>query len=64
MNQLAKKLSVDDQSLLEHQFNQKNVLQSMLEQSQIIVIIMKQFYQDYITDIMKHIFYLFKSLKK
>jgi len=64
MNQLAKKLSHEDQSLLEHQSDAEGTFQHLFKQSWTIVIIIKQFYQDHIRDIMQDIVYSPKSLKK
>ncbi len=64
MNQLVKKLSCDNWSLLEHIFDEEDNLQHQFEQSQTIVIITKQFYRDHITEVMQDIVYSLKSLKK
>ncbi len=64
INQLAKKLSHDDWSLLEHIPDEEDNLQHQFEQSQIIVIIINQFYKGHMTEIMQDIVYLLKPLKK
>ncbi len=64
MNQLVKKLSCEDWSLLEHQPDAEGIFWHLFKQSQIIVIIIKQFYQGHIRDIMQDIVYSPKSLKK
>ncbi len=64
MNQLVKKLSHDNQSLFEHISDEEDNLWHQFEQSQTIVIITKQFYRDYITEVMWDIVYPLKPLKK
>ncbi len=64
MNQLVKKLSCDNQSLLEHVPDEENNLWHQFEQSQTIVIIIKQFYRHHITEVMQDIVYSLKPLKK
>jgi len=64
MNQLVKKLSHDNQSLFEHISDEEDNLQHQFEQSQTIVITTKQFYRDYITEVMQDIVYSLKPLKK
>jgi len=64
MNQLVKKLSCEDWSLLERQPDAEDTSQHLFKQSQIIVIIIKQFYQGHIKDIIWDIVYPPKPLKK
>ncbi len=64
MNQLAKKLSCDNWSLLEHVPDEEGNLWHQFRQSWIIVIIIKQFYRDHITEVMWDIVYSLKLLKK
>jgi len=64
VNQLAKKLSCEDWSLFECQSDAENTSQHLFKQSQTIVIIIKQFYQGHIRDIMQDIVYSPKPLKK
>jgi len=64
VNQLAKKLSCDNQSLLERVSDEEDNLQHQFEQSQTIVITTKQFYRGHITEVMQDIVYSLKSLKK
>jgi hypothetical protein len=64
MNQLVKKLSCEDWSLLEHQPDAEDTSQHLFKQSWTIVIIIKQFYQGHIRDIMQDIVYSPKPLKK
>jgi len=64
VNQLAKKLSCEDWSLLERQPDAEDTSWHLFKQSWTIVIIIKQSYQGHIRDIMQDIVYSFKSLKK
>ncbi len=64
MNQLVKKLSHNDQSLLKHISDEEDNLWHQFRQSQIIVIITKQFYRGHITEVMQDIVYSLKPLKK
>ena len=64
MNQLVKKLSCDNWSLFEHVPDREGNLWHQFRQSQIIVIITKQFYRGHITEVMQDIVYPLKPLKK
>jgi len=64
VNQLAKKLSHEDWSLLERQPDAEGTFQHLFKQSWTIVITIKQFYQGHIRDIMWDIVYSLKPLKK
>ncbi len=64
VNQLVKKLSHNDWSLLKCISDEEDNLWHQFRQSQIIVIITKQFYRDHITEVMQDIVYSLKPLKK
>ncbi len=64
MNQLVKKLSCEDWSLLERQPDAEGTFWHLFKQSWTIVIIIKQSYQGHIRDIMQDIVYPPKPLKK
>ncbi len=64
VNQLVKKLSCDNWSLLEHVPDEEDNLWHQFRQSQTIVIIIKQFYSGHITKVMWDIVYSLKPLKK
>jgi len=64
VNQLVKKLSCDNQSLLEHVPDEESNLWHQFRQSQTIVIITKQFYRGHITEVIWDIVYPLKPLKK
>ena len=64
MNRFASKLFRENWSLLKYQINESDIKWSVLKQSQAIVIITKQLYQNYVWAVIRDIFQLFILLWK